>query len=883
MLDALRHSMQVLLRRRKTEETLQNELDFHHEQLTQEKIASGMDPVDARRLARIELGGPEQLKEEVRDEWGTRWFDNLRGDFRYAVRNLLRNRAYTALAILTLGLGIGCNTALFSVLHAAILKPLPFASDSRLVQLRLFNAQAQRPDIGFSVLELEDIRNGSQTLEGLVEFHSMRFILLGRAESEVVETGVVSGEFFDYLGVKPLFGRSFTSKDAHEGAEAVLILSHRYFQTSFGGDPGVVGRSVRMNDRMHTIVGVLPPLPEYPAKIDVYMPVTSCPARASASFRSNRRSRMMSAFARLRPDATPAQAQEEMKTLSRRMRSNDPNSYPKHEDWGVNVLPLRDEMAKQAKPAFSMLFGATALVVLIACANIANLTIARMMQRHRELAIRASLGATRGRLIQQLAVEGLLVGAGACAFALLLAHQTLSLLAPFAKRFSTRSDEIQVDTTVLLFCIGVTLLTALLAYLLPAQPALRNLIAAAREGSQGTTSSGGHMHARGLLVGAQVALSFLLLMGAGLLTRSFVHLINTEAGVQADKVLSMEVSPNWSKINDPVKFRGLFDSLIERVRTSPGVTTAGIGSKVPLNQRLPFLRNVVLEGQTLADDAPRPMLDASVVGPGYFETLRVPLLRGRLFDDSDGKDSQPVVMVNEAAARRLWPAGVDCVGRRISFDGGSTWRTIVGVMSNVRQYGLDREATEEVFFPFAQSPGGTTVVVRTATEPSALTRQLRQSLHDLDPDHAVAAIRTLEEIRTESLAPQRTITALIGLFSVLTLGIMVAGVGGVAALSVAQRKAEIGIRVACGARPGQIIAMVIRQHLRFVVLGIVLGIAASLAMGSLIRVFLYRTEPYDPVTFTGACVLILAVGALACWMPARRAAQVDPLICLRAE
>lgn len=884
MLDAVRHALHVMTHRRKTELTLENELEFHLEQLTNEKIASGMAPDRALRAARLELGGPEQLKEEVRDQWGTRWFDNLRNDFRFAARNLINNRAYTALAVLTLGLGIGCNTALFSVIHAAVFKPLPFAADTRLVQLRLYDTQAKQAHVGFSVKDLEDLRAGSQLLEGLVEFHSMHFILLGRAESEVVDAGVVSGEYFNYLGVKPLYGRAFTANDERMGAEAVLVLSHRYFQSSFGGDPAVVGKTVRMNDKVHTIVGVLPPLPEYPGKVDVYMPVSACPSRSSPQFIANRKARMMSAFARMKAGVSASQAQEEVRALTRRMRAQDPNAYPKHEEWGVNVLPLKDEIAKQAKPAFLMLFGATALVVLIACANIANLTIARMMQRHRELAIRASLGASRGRLMQQLAVEGLLVGSMACLFALVLAKQTMTLLGPFAKRFSSRAAEIEIDQTVLFFCIGVTLLTALLAYLLPAQPALRNLITATREGSQGSTAGSRQIRVRGALVCAQVALSFLLLTGAGLLLRSFVQLTNTDAGVQADRVLSMEVSPNWSKIDDNAKFRGLFEDLVQRVRNSPGVASAGIGSKIPLDQRMPMplLRNVIIEGQMLPEDAPKPILDVGIVAPGYFETLRVRLLRGRLFRDGDGPGAQDVAMVNDTAARHYWQ-GQDPVGRRISFDNGKSWRTIVGVMSDVRQYGLDQDATDEVYIPFAQAPGGTSVMIRTATDPNSMMRQLRQLLYDIDPDHAIASMRTLEEIRTESLAPQRTIAMLLGLFSALTLAIMVAGVGGVAALSVAQRKSEIGIRVACGARPGQIVSMVLRQHLWFVLVGVAVGVCASISLGKLLSAFLYRTEPTDLLTFAGACLLIVTVGAMACWMPARRAAAVDPLICLRTE
>jgi len=335
-------------------------------------------------------------------------------------------------------------TALFSVIHAVAIKPLPFASDERLVQLNLFDLQARRASTGFSVKELDDLREQSQTIDGLVEFHAMRFILLGRAESQAVDTGVVSAAYFDYLGVKPLHGRNFTARDERHGAPAVLLLSHRYFKNSFGGDPNVVGTTVRMNDRVHTIVGVMPPLPEYPSKVDVYMPTTSCPTRDSPQFRASRRSRMMTAFARLKPGVGATQSEQEMKALTRRMRELEGDSYPKHDDWGIRVASLREELARQAKPAFMMLFAATAFVLLIACANIANLTMARMMQRRRELAIRSSIGATQARLLEQLLVDALVVGTAACSVALLLAWQTIALLTPLVARFSTRAQEIHL-------------------------------------------------------------------------------------------------------------------------------------------------------------------------------------------------------------------------------------------------------------------------------------------------------------------------------------------------------------------------------------------------------------------------------------------------------
>jgi len=434
----------------------------------------------------------------------------------------------------------------------------------------------------------------------------------------------------------------------------------------------------------------------------------------------------------------------------------------------------------------------------------------------------------------------------------------------------------------MLFCAGITMLTSVMAYLLPAWPALRNLVAAAREGSHGSTASGGQIRARGLLVSVQVGLSFLLLAGAGLLLRSFYELVNTDSGVQMERVLSMRVNPNWTKINTPQKYIELFQSLLDRIRATPGVMAAGIGNKVPLNQRLPVTRNFLIEGQAPPDGAPKPVLDLAAVSVGYFETLRVPVMRGRLFAESDGPDSPRVALVNDIMAKHYWPQQ-DPIGRRVSLDNGQQWTTIVGVIPNIKQYSLDTEVGDELYLPFLQNSSGTNVVVRSALDPGALAGHLRQAVHGIDPDHAVSAIQTLEEIRQESVAPQRLLTLLLTLSSALTLAITIAGIGGVAALSVEQRRSEIGIRVACGARPGEIVGLVLRQHLSLVVAGMVAGVAASLALGRVMSTFLYRTQPTDAVTFASVCLLVMAVGAIDCWVPARRASVMDPMKSLRAE
>jgi predicted permease len=827
----------------------------------------------------LEFGGVPQVQEEVRDAWGVRLFDNLSRDFSYAVRVLTRERAYTLMAVLTLALGIGSNTALFSVVHQLLLSPLPYRDGDRITVLGNLDRDTGRNG-PFSHLEKETYKAEAKQLEDVAELHNMRFTLLNRKEAEVVETGVVSANYFDFFGIKPLYGRIFAPGEDKHGAPPVLLLSHRYFQKSFGGDISIIGQSVHLNDRMHTVIGVLPPLPEYPQRIDVFMPTSSCPFRSGEQFLTTPRARMLTLYGRLKKDVQPPQVEAELTTIARRLRSEHSDAYPKHDRWSVSSLMLKEELAKNARPTFLLLFGATGLVLLIACANVANLSLSRALKRDREMAIRGALGAGRGRILQQLAIEGVLVSIAGGLLGVFLANQTLGLLARFAERFSPRAYAISVDQTVLIFSVVISVITGVLFCALPAWRRKRDLVPSLKDG--GAMSAGAvRSRMRGALVAVQVGFSFVLLIGAGLLFRSFLQLIQVEKGFRVERVLSMQISPNFTKLNTPQSFQNFFEALLEKMKATPGVESAGMGARVPLNQRLPLLRNFIIEHQQLPDGAPRPTLDLATASPGYFATLGIPLISGRDFTPADGPNAPLAAIINQSMARHRWP-GQDPVGRRVSFDNGRNWITIVGVVGDTRFNGLDQEIGDQLYRPFAQA-GGTSVVIRSAGDPQVLMRDIRAAVRQLDPEQAIAELRPMQEIVSDNLASPRLTTTLLGLFAALTMLVTVAGISGVAALSVNQRRSEIGIRLALGARPLELVGMIVRQEMAMVLAGLVIGVAGALALTRMLTKFLFNTPPTDVTTFALAILMLAMVSAMACFLPARRAAAVDPTISLRSE
>jgi putative ABC transport system permease protein len=824
-------------------------------------------------------------------------FESVWRDVRYGLRVLRRSPGFTLAAVLTLALGIGANAAIFSVIYGVLLRPLPYREGERLVvvrqQARLNNASS----LGFSVKEFFDYRDQSKTMESMVEHHSMNFILYGRDEPERVQTGVVSANFFDVLGVKPLLGRSFRPEDETPGGEAVLMLSHKYWQRGHGGDPNIVGRVFRMNNRPHTVIGVLPPIPEYPSESDVYMPTVNCPFRSNPQTIENRQARLLSVvFGRLKPGATLEQAQSDIDTVAGNLQATYPDNYPKNIGYAAQATGLGEALTQQARPTFLILLATTGLVLLIACANVANLNLARVLRRQPEIAMRTALGASRGRLVRQMLTESTLLSLGGGALGLLLAAWGLPLLTSFAARFTNRTAEISLDSSVLLFTLLLSVGTGLVFGLLPALSFGRGAklsLAAALKEDGGRSTAAGKNRVRAALTVAQVAISFTLLIGAGLMLRSLVKLQRVDPGFDPENALVMRLAPNWSRFintTDPsaatAQYAAYFRRLLERVGRQPGVAEAAISSTYPLNPagitQRPNGVSVILEGKPQDDGRAAPRFDARAVSPAYFRAVGVPLLRGRAFAESDDANAPPVSIVNEAAARHRWGAE-DPVGKRVSFDNGQTWVTIVGVVGDVRQYGLDKEPADEIYGPVAQLAFGNILVVRTKGDPLALSKALRDAVHEVDNETAVDQVKTLRQVLDDSVASPRLTAWLLGLFAVVALVITAAGIGGVMALAVTQRTREIGVRIALGATRTRIVTMIMRQGMTLVLVGLALGVAGALALDGLVASLLYATPGADPLTFAAVSCLLMLVAGAACLIPSLRATAIDPMLTLRRE
>jgi putative ABC transport system permease protein len=834
---------------------------------------------------------------KVSPEGGTGLFESLRRDVRYGLRVLRRSPGFTLAAVVTLALGIGANTAIFSVIYGVLLRPLPYRDGDRLVvvrqQARLNNVNS----LGFSVKEFFDYRDRNKTMEAMVEHHSMNFILYGGDEPERVQTGVVSANFFDVLGVKPLLGRSFRPEDERPGGEAVLMLSYKYWQRAWGGDPNIVGRVFRMNNRPHTVIGVLPPIPEYPSESDVYMPTANCPFRSNPQTIENRQARLLSVvFGRLKDGVTLEQAQSDMDIVAGNLRSEYPDVYPRNIGYAAQATGLGAALTQQARPTFLMLLATTGLVLLIACANVANLNLARVLRRQPEIAMRSALGASRWRLARQMLTEGTLVALGGGALGLLLAAWGLPLLTSFAARFTNRTAEIRIDPSVLLFTLLLSVGTGLVFGLLPALSfgkSSKQSLASALKDEGGRSTAAGKNRVRAILTVAQVAISFTLLIVAGLMLRSLVRLQHVDPGFDPENTLVMRLAPNWSKfITNPdpnaatAQFAAYFRRLLERVKQQPGVAEAAVSSTYPLNPagitRGPNGVNILLEGGPQDEGRATQQLDARAVSPDYFRAAGVPLLRGRAFTDADDLSAPQVAIVNEAAARHHWGAE-DPVGKRVSFDNGRTWVTIVGVAGNVRQYGLDKEPADEIYGPVAQLGAAGFLLVRTHGDPLAASKSLRDAVHEVDDETAVDQVKTMRQVVDDSVASPRLTAWLLGLFALVALAITAAGLSGVMALAVTQRTREIGIRIALGATRARILAMIMRQGMALVLAGLALGVAGALALKGLVASLLFPLPASDPLTFAAvSCLLVLVAGA-ACLIPSLRATGIDPMLALRRE
>jgi len=805
-------------------------------------------------------------------------------DIRFATRTLRNTPAFSLLAIITIGLGVGANTAAFSMVHGVLLRRLPYAGDARLVHIT--QPSATRPDSRFSVPEIKDYRAQMKSFAANAEYHSMPFQLYGRGEPQRVQTGVASDNFFNLLGVRPLYGRVFAPGEEVVGAAPVVLLSYRYWQEHFGGDPAVVGMTFTMNDKIHTVIGVLPPLPTYPDDNDIWMPAGACPFRDGVM--DNRNGRMLQQFALLTPGATIEQARTELTTVSARLHAEYPANYPAARKLDVALTPLSLELQQQSRTLFLTLLAAAGFVLLIAITNFANITLARQLRRQREIALRAALGAGRGRLFRQLAAESLCVSLTGGVLGVGIAYSGLGLLRSLATRVTPRANEISIDPTVLAFAFAVSVVVGLVAAIVPLRRRGDGSLAdALRAGSTTATATRGDGRARGFLVGAQVGIAFVLLVGAGLMVRSLVKLQHVDGGYVVSNVLTARVDLDWTRYSNPAVtidqrplVRAFADRLYQRLSQQPGVTSVALSTDFPLANGQPGTQAFQIRGQDVAADR-LPKSDVTLVSADYFKTVGIPMMTGRSFSDADRDTSQVPAVISQRLAAANWPKG-DAVGQQLSIDGGRHWLMIVGVAGDVHQNSLSTDVTDEIYLPYFTRPSPDfRVLVRTTNDPSPMGAAIRTAVREIDPRQPVVSVQTLEQVRGTRLSEPRVTTALLTSFAILALVITAAGLAGVIAYSVNQRLTEIGIRIALGADGSSVVWLVMRQGLGLVVAGLAAGVATSLAVTKLMSGLLYDTPPTDGVTFTGVAALLMVIAAAACLLPARRALTVDPVQALR--
>ncbi len=874
-----------LFRRKRFENELDAELHDHYERQVEQNMARGMSRMEATRQAAILVGGSEHLKDDCRDARLGRWIETLVQDVRYGLRVLARNPGFSLAAILTLALGIGANTAIFSLVYGVLLRPLPYLHGEQLVVLHQDAPGAKVLDFPFSVKEIADYREQNHTLQGIAEHHTMNFLLIGKDSAERVETAVVSANFFDVLGVRPLLGRTFVAGDEAHGGPAVLILSYKYWQAHHGGDPHIIGKVFQMNNREHTVIGVLPPIPQYPVESDVYMPTSQCPTRSSARFIDNRNARMMNVFGRLEPGVTLSEARADLAVIAAGTAKAYPETYLAADGYRARADGLRDDLTQRARGTFLILLGVVAFVLLAACANVANLFLARLLKLERELAVRSALGAGQLRLMRQLLTESVLLAVGGGLVGMALAPLALRVLTGFAGRFTTRAAEVHMDAPVLLFTFLVSVGTGIVFGLAPVLTTRGWLGTAFQQAASRGTASLGRSRLRSALVVTQVAFSVILLAAAGLMIRSFVKMQQVRPGFTPDRLVTMRISPGMPPYTMKTA-KLLTDRILDRVLAVPGVESASMGSTFPFNPAGlvfgPNQNQYIVQGRPHSEGDPTVTTAIRVVTEGYFETIRQPILEGRGITRRDCAPGSPdVVVVNQTLAR-IHFSGEDPIGKRVSFDKGQHWAEIVGIVGDVMEYGLNQPAVGEIYG--AMNNGFVNrLVVRTAGNPETEEQAIRAAIHDLDPLVAVDQVQTVEHAEYESLEPPRMMTFLMGIFAGLALLISASGVAAVMALSVSQRTREIGVRMALGASRGSVVGMVVRQGIVLSVAGIVAGTFFAALLTKLLDSMLYGTSPTDPLTFAAIPVVFLLVAAMACFVPARQATSIDPLVALRQE
>jgi putative ABC transport system permease protein len=795
-------------------------------------------------------------------------------DLRYGARMMLRKPGFTLVCVVTLALGIGANTAIFSVAYAVVWRPLPFPDSERLVAIWTRTPQVER--LPMAAANHRDLRAQNTVFEDIAIVRgTANYNLTGDGEPEWLQASGLPANLFPLLRVKPALGRGFTEDETQPGRDRVVILSYVLWRRRYGGDSNILGKTIRLENVAHTVVGVMGPEFQYPARdVQIWTPLTINPA----SFQTRTGFGHL-AVARLKPGVTVEEAQTEVNVIAARLAGQYPE---KNKDVRFTVTPLRQDLAQVARRPLVVLLGAALGLLLIGCCNVANLLLARALTRSRETAVRAALGATPTRLLRQAAAELVPILALGSLLGVFAAKDGISLIVPLLPATLPRVEEIAVNLPVLLFSGALLLLTAALVLLLPALQAGRvNLVAALREDSRTSAGAGSKATIRSLLVVGQVALTVMLLTGAGLLIRTFAALKEVDPGFSSQGVLSLRLAIPNQKYRGDEAVAAFCRRILERVRALPGVEAAGMSNRLPLGgpsglSTIEFERAGQEPGQLEATDD-------TTATPDYFRAMGIPLLEGRSFTEQDSANSPRVVILDEQVARRAWP-GESAIGKRVRSGPGSPWAEVVGVVGHVRHETLESDQRWQIYWNYQQrARDRMALVVRTSGDARLLVNPVLGAIRSVDPDQPAFAVRTMTEVVDQSLALRRFNAVVVAFFAASSLLLAMIGIYGVIAWTVRQRTREIGVRVALGARRGAVLALVLRDGLRLAGAGIVLGLAGSAVLARLLSSLLFAVGPADPLTFAAVPSLLICAALLACWIPARRATKVDPMVALRYE
>jgi putative ABC transport system permease protein len=892
--DQLRSWFQGVFGRSRVQNDMETELDFHLETYADELVRSGVPRAEALRRARLEFGGMERAKEECLEARGASFVDNMIQDLRYGTRAMMRAPGFTAMAVLALALGIGANTAIFSVVNAVLLRPLPYDQPDRLVQVWHVPPQATFPgtaEFAVSPANFLDWRRQTKSFEDMAAYGSGTYILTGRGNPETIRMSAVSEGMFSILRARPLLGRGFISGENEPGREHVVELSYGIWRSRFGADPEIVGKNITLNSQAFLVIGVMGPRFDFPISSDPSSRAQMWkPLVWTAQERAVRDNHNYGVIARLKPGVSVKQAQAEMDSISNGLAQQ----YPADDKgWGAIAVPMHDDLVGDVRPALLILLGAVVLVLLIACANVANLVLVRALTRRKEQAVRVALGATRSRLLQQAISETLLLAFAGGLLGLVFAHYGVALIVKFLAQRLPLSSEITLDGWVVAFTAVVSLATGLAAGLLPAFRAAKTDVSEAlKQGLGRATSDSRGSRTRDVLVISEVALSLMLLIGAGLLIRSLSMLHRVNPGFEADHVVTMEISVPIGKFTEAAQQIGYFDRVLDRIRTLPGVQAAGLIDSLPLTDN-GSVQPVLLEGRAPAPMAELPEVDVRIISPGYLSAMHLPLLAGRDIDDTDVAGRPRAVLISESMAKLFWP-NEDAIGKRLTlYFFPNEERVVVGVVGDVKLYAVNetqRKAT--LYFPMAQvsapkdeafRSSGMNLAVRTSAAPGSAASAAGIAIHEVDADIPVQNIRTMDDMISASISPERFTMLLLGAFAGLAVLLAVVGIYSVTSYSVSRRTNEMGIRVALGASRSDVLMLVMRHGMMLALIGSAVGIAGALSLSRLMRSQLFGVQPTDPTTFVaGACGLMVVVLA-ASYIPARRAMRVDPMQALRYE